>query len=163
MPQKQHMNTTIIPSTSVENSSLNHHQNFEDVLELFNIFPKEQQPLTTANIPSYSSVLDEDEYYSLSYIYSKGVNNVSILQVEGGTSKNSFSDGINQENPKTVIPPPIVMKKQDNNMINISRRTDQENPKTNDMILEQLLPKILILEKLERELYLNQNSPLISL
>ncbi|KAH0765505.1 hypothetical protein KY285_001376 [Solanum tuberosum] len=56
-----------------------------------------------------------------------------MLQEDGGTSTNA----INQENPKTFIPMPIVMEKQ--------------GETTNDMILQQTLPKIPISEKFKRE------------
>ncbi|WMV15330.1 hypothetical protein MTR67_008715 [Solanum verrucosum] len=109
MPQEQHLNTNIIPSTS----------------ELPNVVPT-----NTTNISSHSSTdknssritypitLDDDDDYSLSYIYSMGLKNQEI-------------------NPKTFIPIPIVMEKQ--------------GETTNDMILQQPLPKIPILDKFERE------------
>jgi len=56
-----------------------------------------------------------------------------MLQEDGGTSTNA----INQENPKTFIPVPIVMEKQ--------------GETKNDMILQQTLPKIPILEKFKRK------------
>ncbi|WMV10041.1 hypothetical protein MTR67_003426 [Solanum verrucosum] len=126
MTQEDYMNTTII-------------------LELPNVVPEEQQPMTTTNISSNSSTdknfsriaypitIDDDDDYSLSYIYSMGSKNVSMLKEDRGTSTNA----INQENPKTFIPMPIVMKKQ--------------GETTNDMILQQPLSKIPILEKFERE------------
>ncbi|KAH0725652.1 hypothetical protein KY284_001517 [Solanum tuberosum] len=126
MTQEDYMNTTIIS-------------------ELPNVVPEEQQPITTTNISSNSSIdknfsriaypitIDDDDDYSLSYIYSMGLKNVSMLQEDGGTSTNA----INQENPKTFILMPIVMEK--------------EGETTNDMILQQPLPKIPILEKFERE------------
>ncbi|KAK4737657.1 hypothetical protein R3W88_001354 [Solanum pinnatisectum] len=102
---------------------------FGDEAELSKIFDmtqehhvNEQQPMTTTNISSNSSTdknfssiaypitLDDDDDYSLSYIYSMGSKNVSMLQEDGGTSET-----------------------------------------TNDMILQQTLPKIPILEKFERE------------
>lgn len=154
-----------IPNTSIGNSSPKHHQNFDNVSVLPNVVPKEQQPMTTTNISSYSSTdknssritypvttLDDDDDYSLSYMYSMGLNNVSMLQKEGETGNmNSINDGINIENPKTFIPMPIVMEKQGDTS-NISRRRDDEEiPKSNGMLLQQPLPKIPILEKLERE------------
>ncbi|WMV15333.1 hypothetical protein MTR67_008718, partial [Solanum verrucosum] len=114
MPKEQHLNTNIIPSTS----------------ELPNVVPT-----NTTNISSHSPMdknssritypitLDDDDDYSLSYIYSMGLKN--------------------EENTKTLIPIPIVMEKQ--------------GETTNDMILQQLLPKIPILEKLERESSLKSN------
>ncbi|KAH0730483.1 hypothetical protein KY289_001671 [Solanum tuberosum] len=126
MTQEDHVNTTIIS-------------------ELPNVVPKEKQPMTTTNISSNSSsdknslritypiILDDDDDYSLSYIYSMGSKNVSMLKEDGGTSTNV----INQENPKTFIPVPIVMERQ--------------GETKNDMILQQTLPKIPILEKFERE------------
>uniref|UniRef100_M1ANQ9 Uncharacterized protein n=1 Tax=Solanum tuberosum TaxID=4113 RepID=M1ANQ9_SOLTU len=114
MPKEQHLNTNIIPSTS----------------ELPNVVPT-----NTTNISSHSPMdknssritypitLDDNDDYSLSYIYSMGLKN--------------------EENPKTFIPIPIVMEKQ--------------GETTNDMILQQPLPKIPILEKLERESSLKSN------
>ena len=56
-----------------------------------------------------------------------------MFQEDGGASTNA----INQENTKTFIPMPVVMENQ--------------GETTNDMILQQPLPEILILEKFERE------------
>ncbi|KAG5632897.1 hypothetical protein H5410_004614 [Solanum commersonii] len=101
------------------------------ISELPNVVPEEQQPMTTTNISSNSSTdknfsriaypitIDDDDDYSLS------------------------TNVINQENPKTFIPMPIVMEKQ--------------GETTNDMILQQPLPKIQILEKFEREVSLKSN------
>ncbi|KAH0781890.1 hypothetical protein KY290_001488 [Solanum tuberosum] len=126
MTQEDYMNTTIIS-------------------ELPNVVPEEQQPMTTTNIFSNSSTdknfsriaypitIDDYDDYSLSDIYSMGSKNVSMLKEDGGTSTNA----INQENPKTFIPMPIVMEKQ--------------GETTNDTILQQPLPKIPTLEKFERE------------
>lgn len=57
-----------------------------------------------------------------------GLNNISKMKEEGGTSKNNTSDGINQESPKIFIPMPIVLEKQ-SDIIDTSRR-NHENPKT---------------------------------
>ncbi|KAH0781888.1 hypothetical protein KY290_001486 [Solanum tuberosum] len=119
-----------------------HHVNTTIISELPNVVPEEKQSMTTTNISSNSSsdknssritypiTLDDDDDYSLSYIYSMGLKNVSMLQEDGGTSTNAI-------NPETFIPMPIVMEKQ--------------GETTNDMILQKPLPKIPILEKFERE------------
>ncbi|KAH0730482.1 hypothetical protein KY289_001670 [Solanum tuberosum] len=126
MTQEDDVNTTIIS-------------------ELPNVVPEGQQLMTTTNISrntstnknfsriSYPITIDDDDDYSLSYIYSMGSKNVSMLKEDGGTSTNV----INQENPKTFIPMPIVM--------------DKQGEITNDMIFQQTLPKIPNLEKVERE------------
>ncbi|TMW82939.1 hypothetical protein EJD97_003786 [Solanum chilense] len=127
MTQEHHMDTTIIS-------------------QLPDVVPEEKQPMTTTNTSSNSSsdknssritypimLDDDDDDYSLSYIYSMGLKNVSMLQEDGGTSTNV----INQENPEIYIPMPIVMEKQ--------------GETTNDMILQQPLRKIPILEEFKIE------------
>jgi len=73
MTQEDYMNTTIIS-------------------ELPNVVPKEKQPMTTTNISSNSSsdknslritypiILDDDDDYSLSYIYSMGLKMFSCCK-----------------------------------------------------------------------------------
>jgi len=67
-----------------------------------------------------------------------GEKTVLMPQEEGGISKISTSEGLgrNQENIKIndLIPMPNFMEKQDDT-INISIMREQENHKTNDMIL----------------------------
>ncbi|KAG5632895.1 hypothetical protein H5410_004612 [Solanum commersonii] len=99
--------------------TLEHHVNTTIISKLPNIVPEEQQLMTTTNISSNSSsdknslritypiILDDDDDYSLLYIYSAGLKNVSMLREDGVTSPNV----INQENPKTLIPMSIVMEK----------------------------------------------------
>ncbi|KAH0680925.1 hypothetical protein KY285_021879 [Solanum tuberosum] len=102
MPQEQHLNTSELPKVVPTNTT--------------NISSHSSTDKNSSRI-TYPITLDDDDDYSLSYIYSMGLKN--------------------QENPKTFIPIPIVMEKQ--------------GETTNDMILEQPLPKIPILEKFERE------------
>ena len=75
-----------------------HHVDTTIISQLPNVVPEEQQPMTTTNISSNSSsdknssrrtypiILDENDNYSLSYIYSMRLKNVSMLQEDGGTS-----------------------------------------------------------------------------
>uniref|UniRef100_M1CES2 Uncharacterized protein n=1 Tax=Solanum tuberosum TaxID=4113 RepID=M1CES2_SOLTU len=102
MPQEQHLNTSELPKVVPTNTT--------------NISSHSSTDKNSSRI-TYPITLDDDDDYSLSYIYSMGLKN--------------------QENPKTFIPIPIVMEKQ--------------GETTNDMILQQPLPKIPILEKFERE------------
>ncbi|MCD7461568.1 hypothetical protein HAX54_046485 [Datura stramonium] len=154
--QENSMNNNIIPSTSIENDSPKPHKKFENISELPSGILKEEQPMTTTNISSSSSTkknssritfqitLDEDDDYSLSYIFSEGVKHISMLQEEGETRKINTSEGRNQENPKinNIFHMPISKEKQDV-ITNISSRREQENHRINDMIP--------VLEKLERE------------
>uniref|UniRef100_A0A3Q7EFR0 Uncharacterized protein n=1 Tax=Solanum lycopersicum TaxID=4081 RepID=A0A3Q7EFR0_SOLLC len=83
-----------------------HHVDTTIISQLPNVVSEEKQPMTTTNNSSNSSsdknssritypiILDDDDDYSLSYIYSLGLKNVSMLQEDGGTSNNV----INQEN-----------------------------------------------------------------
>uniref|UniRef100_M1DUH6 Uncharacterized protein n=1 Tax=Solanum tuberosum TaxID=4113 RepID=M1DUH6_SOLTU len=88
-----------------------HHVNTTIISELLNVVPEEQQPMTATNISSNSSTdtnflriaypitIDDDDDYSLSYIYSMGLKNVSMLQEDGGTNTNA----LNQENPMPIV------------------------------------------------------------
>ncbi|TMW91583.1 hypothetical protein EJD97_014140, partial [Solanum chilense] len=103
MPQEHHANTSELPNVVPTNTT--------------NISSHSSMDKNSSRI-TYPITLDDDDDYSLSYIYSVGLKN--------------------EENPKNFIPIPIVMEKQG----------DQT---TNDMILQQPLPKIPIMERLERE------------
>ncbi|TMW83119.1 hypothetical protein EJD97_002870, partial [Solanum chilense] len=85
-----------------------HHVDTTIISQLPDVVPEEKQPMTTTNTSSNSSsdknssritcpviLDDDDDDYSLSYIYSMGCKNVSMLQEDGGTS----TTVINQENP----------------------------------------------------------------
>ncbi|TMW90272.1 hypothetical protein EJD97_015981, partial [Solanum chilense] len=85
-----------------------HHVDTTIISQLPNVVPDEKQPMTTTNTSCNSSsdknsswitypiILDDDDDYSLSYIYSMGLKNVSMLQEDGGTSS---TNAINKENP----------------------------------------------------------------
>ncbi|XP_060170725.1 uncharacterized protein LOC132601669 [Lycium barbarum] len=161
----------IVPSTSIENAAPNHQHsdisespslNFQeqppsisienvasndpnpDMSQLPNDFFLKEKPLTTNTIPSsssteegdknsssrttYQNTLDKDDNYSLFYIYSMGV---TMLRQEGGRRKED----------------PIPIEGD----INISSRREQDNSRTNAMILQQPMLKIPVLEKLEKE------------
>ncbi|KAK4710649.1 hypothetical protein R3W88_005162 [Solanum pinnatisectum] len=128
MPQEQRLNTSELPKVVPTNTT--------------NISGHSSTDKNTSRI-TYPITLDDDDDYSLSYIYSMGLKN--------------------EENPKTFIPIPIVMEKQESSLkskftTNQPMRTstdswkEQENNKTNDMILQQPMSLILTLEKLESHL-----------
>ena len=149
-----------------------HHVDTTIISQLPNVVFEEKQPMTTTNTSSNSSsdknssritypiILDDDDDYSLSYIYSLGLKNVSMLQEDGGTSTNV----INQENPETTnymifqqpLPKIPILEKFEREaslksmfIIDQPLRTsmdswkEEENHKTKDM------SHILTLEKLE--------------
>uniref|UniRef100_K4AWN5 Uncharacterized protein n=1 Tax=Solanum lycopersicum TaxID=4081 RepID=K4AWN5_SOLLC len=151
MTQKHHVNTTIIS-------------------QLPNVVSEEKQPMTTMNTSSNSSsdknssritypiILDNDDDYSLSYIYSSGLKNV--LQEDGGTSTNV----INQENPETTndmifqqpLPKIPILEKFEREaslksmfIIDKPLRTSMDSWKEEEIHKTKDMSHILTLEKLE--------------
>nr|XP_033512304.1 uncharacterized protein LOC117276990 isoform X2 [Nicotiana tomentosiformis] len=130
-----------------------------------NAFPNHQNPIEIGAPSDHPNTLEEQDDYSLSYIFSMGTKNVSLLQEEGGEIT-SNGDGKEQENPKTnelitsqPMPKEPILKEQENPKTNAMilqqpmPRTpileEQQNPKTNDLITNQPMPKEPILEEQE--------------
>ncbi|KAK4380339.1 hypothetical protein RND71_002201 [Anisodus tanguticus] len=152
--EEQPMNTNIIPNSSIDNVAPNH-QNCDiselpnDLIVATNIIPRssstEKGDKNSSSRTTYQITLDDDDY-SLYHVYAMGVKHASMLQEKGGTSKISTNDEKGQENSKNndLISIPILMEKEGD--IHISSRREQENTRSNVMVLQQSIPK------LEREL-----------